>query len=358
MKKKVFMIVGDLGAGGAERVFWLLSQHLAATNDYEVFLICINGRNNYFDSNIPGVHYHDLNADRALRSFRSLYRLLSNEKPYAVFSTVDHINMLTCMMSFFVKIPVLVGRVTNIPSEMTRFYDLKSRVFDRLSRLLFIRFDHIVCQTALMRRNFLNLHRMRPEKVRIISNPIMGHGNLVSSGFGSEVARKLVVVSRLETEKGPFRLIDVMKVLPSNYTLSVFGEGSLKRELQKSIDNAHLSDRVLLMGNTENVPARLQDFHVYINTSFMEGFSNSMLEALSVGLPVVSYEVSGTREMISADFNGFVVEQDDLLGFVRCIEACFEREWDHKAIRERVHDQFAISKIGRQYEQLLERASI
>ena len=68
MKKKIFLIIASLGAGGSERVFWLLSQYFNK-GDYKVTVVLLDGRQQSFPSNIDGVEFIDLKTVKASKSF-------------------------------------------------------------------------------------------------------------------------------------------------------------------------------------------------------------------------------------------------------------------------------------------------
>jgi len=123
MKKKVFFVVTSLGAGGSERVFWLLTQYFAKP-EYAVSIVILNNEDKCFSTTIDGVNFIDLKTKKASRSFFNLYQLLKKERPYAVFSTTDHINVLVAMVSYLVKIPHLIARVSNNIDQMKKFNSL------------------------------------------------------------------------------------------------------------------------------------------------------------------------------------------------------------------------------------------
>src|SRR5688500_1071993 len=98
MKKKVFFVVTSLGAGGSEKVFWTLSQGFNKKL-FDVTVVLLDTRDNCFSMEVDGVRFIDLKSIRASRSFLKLFRLFKEEKPNAVFSTTDHINLLVSLVS-------------------------------------------------------------------------------------------------------------------------------------------------------------------------------------------------------------------------------------------------------------------
>jgi glycosyltransferase involved in cell wall biosynthesis len=92
---------------------------------------------------------------------------------------------------------------------------------------------------------------------------------------------------------------------------------------------------------------------ILVITSFVEGFPNVSLEALSVGIPVVSFKVSGISELIVEGFNGYAVEKDELKEFKNCLIKASVTGWNKKLIKEDVVNRYDIEPIVKMYEKLI-----
>jgi glycosyltransferase involved in cell wall biosynthesis len=351
MKKKIFLIVGSLGAGGSERVYWLLSQYFNKP-EYAVTVVYLDANDKCFSMDIEGIRFIDLKTVKASRSFFKLHSLLKEEKPYAVFSTNDHINLLTGMVGFFLKGSILIARVSNNQEQMKEFTDYKSRFYNFFTRLFFTPFNFVVCQTNEMQQTMLKLHGINAKKIKVISNPILQQP-LIKDNATTSAQKKIIVVVRLAKEKGLFRLIDIMKELPDNYTLSIVGEGPLLDSLNDYVSYRQLAHRITFLGKVNGISSYIIQHDVMVLSSFTEGFPNVVLEGLSVGIPVVSFRVDGIQEMIREGFNGFVAEQHNVTQLKELIIQACSRTWAHEQIKADVYERFALDKIGRAYESLL-----
>lgn len=352
MKKKLFLVVGSLGAGGSERVYWLLSQYFNK-EEYDVSVIFLNGSNRCYSTEVDGVRFIDLKTVKASKSFFKLYKLFKAEKPYAVFSTTDHINVLIAMIACFIKLPHLIARASNNPKQMREFYGFKARFYNFFSRFLFFKFNFIVCQSEEMRRSLAALYRIRPNKLIVIHNPVIQSSALIKDRRNISGLKRLVVVSRLSREKGLFRLLEVIKDLPQNYVLTIIGDGPLMNALKANVSSNDLENRVFFTGKIENVALKVSQHDLMVLSSFTEGFPNVLLESLSVGVPVVTFRVGGVAELIEEGFNGFVAEQNDILNLKRLIIRACNQTWEHDKIKADIINRFALDKIGQAYETLL-----
>lgn len=94
-------------------------------------------------------------------------------------------------------------------------------------------------------------------------------------------------VGRLVRQKNHSFLIDVLKELPVNYKLMILGQGNLKDELSKKIKNLKLSERVLLLGQKDDVSSYFNAFDIFALPSLYEGLPIVGIEAQASGLPII-----------------------------------------------------------------------
>lgn len=351
MKKKIFFVITSLGAGGSEKVFWTLSQGFDKLF-YDVTVVLFDSSDNCFSMNVDGVRFLDLKSQRASRSFFKLCKLFREEKPDAVFSTTDHINILISLVSRFVHVPVLIARASNIPDHMRLFSDRRDKALNMLTKSSYKRFDTIVCQSDEMKQSLLREFKIDSQKLIVIPNPV-NHTSVIKRELVSATEKKLIIVARLAREKGFDRLLDIIAGLPKEYTLTIVGTGVLKKEIDQKVESMNLKSRITFLSQSTHITQTIAKHDVFVLTSFTEGFPNAVLDALSVGVPVVSFRVGGISNLIRDGFNGYIVEQGDLKGFKSKVIAACENEWDAVAIKEHVYQRCAIDKVSEQYQCLV-----
>jgi len=351
MKKKVFFIISSLQGGGSERVFWLLSQGFNKEL-YDVCVIILDSSNGCFSTEITGVKFIDLGTVKASRSFWKLYKLIKSEKPFAVFSTTDHINMLVSFVSIFVKVPNLIARASNNPHQMKQFEGLKARFWMLFTRISYKNYDRIVCQTEEMRESVLAEYDLNPNQLVVIPNPLI-YTDLIKDKPSLNGQKKLLIIARMTKEKGLERLLNIFSQLPETYTLTIAGDGLLKNKIFEQVKVLNLQPRVTFLGNINNVTTIISKHDVLLLGSFTEGFPNVVLESLSVGLPVVSFRVGGISDLVKDGFNGYVIEQGDLKNFKDKIITACNKPWCFGAIKNDVYSNYALDKVAVKYECLI-----
>lgn len=111
-----------------------------------------------------------------------------------------------------------------------------------------------------------------------------------------------VSVGRLSPEKGYYRLIKIFKKLKDQgyeFTLQIIGNGPEIGRLENLIKETNLSDAVFLRGAKSNPHCYTKNCDIFLCSSYSEGFSTACTEAVMLGIPVISTEVSGAKEIIN-----------------------------------------------------------
>lgn len=122
---------------------------------------------------------------------------------------------------------------------------------------------------------------------------------MVKGQIGNPI--KLVQVARLKPQKAQNVLIDAVAELNQigiNCVLNIYGTGELQEELEEQIERLALKN-VFLNGLTERVEEKLLDSDLFISSSLWEGFNMGLVEALSVGLPVIATDLPPHREILT-----------------------------------------------------------
>jgi glycosyltransferase involved in cell wall biosynthesis len=92
----------------------------------------------------------------------------------------------------------------------------------------------------------------------------------------------------------------------------IVGYGPMENEIRSLVSNLDLDNKVVILINPPGIPEILKSCDIYLSTSLFEGLSNSIMEALVAGLPVVATDVGDTRYLVKDRFNGFIVQCGDI----------------------------------------------
>jgi glycosyltransferase involved in cell wall biosynthesis len=165
--------------------------------------------------------------------------------------------------------------------------------------------DAVVVNASTIVAPFASLDGFGAERVHVIHNgvtaPITRRNPLLIRNEIGIPGDAFVIgtVARLAIQKRIDRLVNAVSLLPSDVHCVIAGEGTRREEIEAEIDRLSLRDRVHLVGHRNDVPDIMSALDVFVLSSDTEGLSNSMLEAMSLGKPVISTDVSGARDALA-----------------------------------------------------------
>lgn len=162
---------------------------------------------------------------------------------------------------------------------------------------------------------------------------------------------------RLTIEKGVDVLIEAIRALPSTFECHIFGDGPHRQSLESGAE----CDRVHFHGYIENVAERMSTMDCIVAPSrWAEAFPFSVLESMSVGVPVVASNVGGIPEQIESGVSGILVPPEDPMALAEAIaslmaEPDLSRRLGEEAKR-RQNSEFTIAKFAERIEAVYEVA--
>ena len=229
--------------------------------------------------------------------------------------------------------------------------------------------DHVVFQTHEVQSLY------EPEiqaHSSVLPNPVS-----IQTLSRPETAKKRIVnVARLHKNKNQEMLIRAFaRFLPlhPDYTLSFYGDGSLRKALQILVESLGIQDKVFFHGNAEDVHKQIADAACFVLSSNVEGMPNALLEAMMMGLPCISTNCTGAKEVIRSGWNGLLVERGDENGLLAWTAKAFEDAgvtpnvfddtdgWDYEAISDCNPDVILAAYSGlsqEEYDRLSEIAPV
>jgi len=186
--------------------------------------------------------------------------------------------------------------------------------------------------------------------------------------LGVDCERLVLYVGRLSAEKNPLGLLEAWASLNPNPSLSTLlvlvGNGPEWNRLRTKIDDLNLTKSVYLAGSRSDVATWYQAADFYVNFSRNEGLSNTMIEAMASGLPVIATRVSGVEENLGQTEAGIVLEIGDVPNLANAMqtlienhELCAKLGYRGRCVFEkRFTLEAAVSRVLRIYESLLSEA--
>lgn len=166
-------------------------------------------------------------------------------------------------------------------------------------------------------------------------------------------------VGRLVPVKDQRQLIAAAHLLVQRgipLTVIIVGDGELRSELLDQIDRLGLQEHVRLLGSRDDVPELMAAFDVFALPSQSEGLSNTVLEAMASGLPVVATRVGGNPELVQSGTTGLLVPPGDERELAEAVSALYLdadcRRRMAMAARHRAQSAFSVSGMYERYTDL------
>lgn len=258
---------------------------------------------------------------------RKIEKFLDTIKPDIVISTngIEKIFLSSlsrsCLAVFVREIHLESNyRINNAKSLIDKIIARVGTWYDY--KIAIKRYDQIVTSTNEDKERYWKDNK----KVCVIPNFVPNHQTIPSS-----LNNKIVIaVGRLVFNKNFSSLIrswSYVHRLHPDWKLNIYGDGSLKNELRYQINDLGLQDAVFLMGGTNDLFSRYLNSSVFVMSSLYEGSPLAMLEAMSCGLPVVSYDFPcGPKDNINNGENGFLIPVGDEQMMAKRINYLIENE--------------------------------
>ena len=304
--KKILIVSPYLANGGSERVLSILANKLSE-NGFEIFMLLLKeNRVDYYLNDKIRIIYLKSNGIR--QQLNNIIFTIKNIKPNYTLSFFDRYSIVLSFLQKKFNYKAILS-LRNDPKQ--HFTGIKEYIIYFLRKIAYEKAYHIVFQTYDAEKSF---SKKIINKSKVILNPV----SVCNMPFWNEnESYEVVTFCRLHEQKNlPLlmqSIINLKKEFP-NLLLRIYGEGESREKLQKLIDLSNANKYIFLEGRTNDVYNIMKNSHCFVLSSNYEGMSNSMLEALCIGVPTICTDcpIGGARTVIENNINGILVPVNDI----------------------------------------------
>lgn len=351
-------------AGGAERVLCAVCTELVRRG-HDVTLVTFDrpGGDAFYplDARIRRIDLGIGESERTARVWESLRRILAlrrvvtRTKPQVAVGFMHSMFVLLAAAVAGCRIPVVASE--HIVPEHYRGRPLQYALFIVVAPLL----SKVTVLSEAIRIHYPWLIRRR---MVVMPNPVMPAIG-AARPESDKLRRVLLNVGRLDPQKDHGTLIRAFAALAEHHPdweLRIFGEGPLRKELERQVGALGLQERIRMPGTTRDIGAEYRQADAFVISSRYEAFGLVTAEAMSYGLPAVGFaDCPGTNELIEDGVTGLLADgmPDRPTSLARQLESLMS----NSALRRKLGDmgkafverRFSLALVGDRWEALLKQ---
>lgn len=351
--------------GGIERVLQIKTDYFIEKFGYDITILSqerknierfykFNNKVKFYDFKINFNNNNILKKQiLRIKYFFKLRQILKQEKYDFIISTGQF--LLDPLLPLFKRYSYTIREYHLCKIENQRLKGLK-----KFKNFIFNFFNYNISFPQLNRFIVLtkeDKENWKLKNIEVIYNPL----TFCPKVFSKCENKKIISVGRLEEQKGFDILVDIWNIISKKYPdwiLEIYGDGSEKEKLQNKINKLGLEKSFLLRGAVKNIQEKYLESSIYVMSSRYEGFGMVLIEAMSCGLPVISFDCPcGPKDIIKNNEDGFIVKFGDIQQMADKIEELIlnkeKRKLFGKNARENVQ-RFSEDKIMQEWKNLFD----
>ena len=361
MFNKITFLIGSLSGGGSEGVCVNVANGLAARG-WNVNLVCMNlDRKEHLDKISEKVNLINLKISRFTLSFIPILRYLKkNNTEYVVCFHYFFASQLV-LQKFLLKnqFKIIARNNTSLLQDAKYYFNSKilNKLIFKLVKILYHRVDYSIAQCEDMKFDLIKNFNFTSSKVKVILNPVSYE--IENSYKSTKILKEnfILVVGRLSKEKRHDIAIKVFAKVKEKFPdlkLKIAGQGREEDFLKKVAKKNRVDNSVEFLGFQKDLISFYKKARLTLMTSSYEGFPNVLIESITLGTPVVSFDCpTGPREIIQDGINGFLVDNDEVSLEKKIIKA-LKRDWNIQSVHNTAVDH-KHEKVIEEYEKFFKK---
>lgn len=254
-----------------------------------------------------------------LKGMVNLFRLIKENKFDVVHANAGIIPAILGKL-LGVKVNIEIKHGVHYPDEVLQRLPIRKKIHEWIKQFFV---DYFIAISENDKEKIVNYFSVKEEKVKVIYNGIDEHRLLLyrkTLDIADESSKIFITIGnigRITFEKGHDILIEAFYKLTGvreNVRLVIIGAGDNVEAVKELIKKRNLTNKVILEGYKDNIFEFLRSFDIFVLTSRYEGVPYVILEAMSIGVPIISTKVGGIDNVLEDGRTGLLVQKDDVNG--------------------------------------------
>jgi len=357
--KKIIYIIDNLRVGGAQIHLLRLSSSLGDSG-YSVKIFSLSNKDEITQVSNDKLSIYKIPMDCVWKisfwfNFLRLIRMLIMHKPEIVHTYLNTANIFG----------VIAARVASVPIVISSKRDaghFRSRFAAKLEKMTAGMSDRVICVSKAIKDIAIRTDRLHPDRALVIYNGVDTHTNtffkIPHRGRKDYLTVTMAAVMDRK-EKGHLYFIRAAEQILKEtraVKFTLIGDGELRLSLEEYIAERGLSGYFDFRGRSDDLTRGLSETDILVVPSESEGCSNVLLEAMSMGIPVIATAVEGNLEVIVDGVSGILVKPKDPCIMaertLELIDAARKRKTLGVEARKRIEDKFRFREMVGNYNNI------
>ena len=316
MKKKILIIIKSLHLGGTEKQLLNILKEINKTFEFKIFLLDYDG---ILIKDFERLSIEVIGLKRSsgikkknfliyfINIFLLLIKLIKSFNPKIIHFYLPHSYLICGWLSF-----VFRKKIFLMSRRSMNYYQKKYFFSKKIEFFLHKKMNFIIANSNAVKRQLLQEEGVNDQKCEVIFNGV--NIQRIKKNFKDKKVITFLCIANFLPYKNHLILLNALSMIPSSikWKLDLVGKQNKYSSYLKDISNKlKLKNKIYFHDSTPNVKKFLKNSDIGILVSDEEGFSNTILEYMSFGLPVLATNVGGIPEAIKNGVNGFLIQKNN-----------------------------------------------
>ena len=328
-KMRIAFLIDQLNIGGTEKQLIELIRNLDKTR-FEIFLYCLKDSSYFNDIDLPCTKkVLGVSSLSSMNCLRMLYKFAKELR----YRKIDIIQLFFFDSTFFGIVAAKFAGKTIISSKRDLGFWYRPHLL-WLLRILSIFIDIYIVNSLSIKELIINKEWVSSKKIHVIYNGISSYPNIEDDQIKS-IKKQLninensfivgIVANLNRSVKRVDLLVKAAKIITDKYSqvgFVIVGDGYIRSYLENLAENLGVREYFYFTGLVDNPHPYISIFDIGVLTSDSEGFSNSIIEYMLHGKPVIATNCGGNSEIIDTSINGYLFPPGDytcLAEYIICL---------------------------------------
>jgi len=330
MKLNVLHILNKLAFAGTEKQVITLFNNIDL-DSFNMFLFCFNKTDISANSVIPdSIRYFEYQRREGID-----YEIVKRIVRIVQDNSIDIIHSHNWGTLFYAFMAAVVTRRVHIHGEHGKehFSETSQGNWKRLllkkssARIS----DFFITVSENLKEELIQEWGVRQNKITVIRNGIDSLLFKPDLSAGEQIRKELYIGANdivvgtvgwlrpIKNQSAIIRILPELLKKKENLKVVIVGDGEDRHKLEKLAQEHNVSSNIIFTGHREDVESLLNAFDIYIQASLFEGMSNTIMQAMSVGIPVVAMNVGGNSELVKDGITGYLVKPESSIVLIERI---------------------------------------